>query len=248
MLSNQQKQDFQRDGFVHLPRAVSPELVEVALQTINARIGQGVPEDKIGTWSAQSWFPELKSLSAITDVYNQSSVGETVASLLGGAGREANGAQLALRFPRPVGTPQSAPHPHIDGLHTPTNGVPKGTLGSFTALVGVFLTPVRRPFAGNFCVWPGSHLKMQDYFQQHGTDELMNEGRTPQLDYGEPLQLEVEAGDAVIAHYQLLHSVAMNIAPMPRFCLFFRVSHPMHRENRLECLTNLWLEWPGLSA
>lgn len=247
MLNQAQKQDLQRDGFVHLRSAVAPELVDVALQTINARLGEGVPADEIGVWSAQSWFPELQRTPAITDLYNTSSVGETVASLLGGHGREAAGGQLALRFPRPVGTEPKAPGPHIDGLHTPTNGVPHGTLGSFTALVGVFLTPVARPNAGNFCVWPGSHLKMQSYFREHGVDDLLG-GQMPRLDFGEAVQLEANPGDAVIAHFQLLHGVAMNVSPMPRFCTFFRVTHPTHRENRLDCLTNLWLEWPGVNG
>jgi hypothetical protein len=246
MLNPTQKQDLQRDGFVHLPRAVAPELVDTALQTINAHLGEGVPADKLDIWRAQSWFPELQKTPAIADLYNTSGVGETVASLLGGHGREAGGGQLALRFPRPVGTQPNPPGPHIDGLHTPTNGVPKGTLGSFTALVGVFLTPVSRPFAGNFCVWPGSHLKMQSYFREHGTEELLG-GQMPHLDWGEAVQIEAQSGDAVIAHFQLLHGVAMNVSPMPRFCTFFRVTHPAHKENRLECLTNLWLEWPGAS-
>ncbi len=246
MLDQTQKQELQRDGFVHLKGAVAPELVNAALQTLNARLGEGVPKDELTKWQSQSFFPELQKSAAITDLYNASGVGETVALLLGGHGRESGSGQLALRFPRPVGTEPRAPNPHIDGVHSPHNGVPKGTLGSFTALVGVFLTPVSQQFAGNFTVWPGSHLKMQDYFREHGIDELLNEGRTPQLDYGDGVQLEVEAGDAVVAHYQLLHSVAMNIAPMPRFAVFFRVKHPRHQENRLECLTNLWLEWPGL--
>ncbi|BCM88258.1 hypothetical protein IAD21_00085 [Abditibacteriota bacterium] len=246
MLDQTQKQELQRDGFVHLKGAVAPELVNHALQTLNARLGEGVPKDELATWNSQSFFPELGNAPVITDLYNASSVGETVASLLGGHGRESGRGQLALRFPRPVGTQPRVPGPHIDGVHSPNNGVPKGTLGSFTALIGVFLTPVRQQFAGNFAVWPGSHLKMQDYFRKNGIDELLNEGRTPQLDYGEGLQLQVEPGDAVIAHYQLLHGVTMNIAPMPRFAVFFRVIHPHHKENRLECLTNLWLEWPGI--
>ncbi len=246
MLDSNQKQDLQRDGFIHLKGAVAPELVNTALQIINARIGEGVPAEKLPIWGAQSWFPDVQKTPAITDLYNTSGVGETVAQLLGGHGREAGSGQLALRFPRPVGTQPNPPGPHIDGLHTPTNGVPKDTLSSFTALVGVFLTPVSRPFAGNFCVWPGSHLKMQSYFREHGTEELLG-GQMPHLEWGEAVQIEAQPGDAVIAHYQLMHGVAMNTSPMPRFCTFFRVTHPAHRGNRLECLTNLWLEWPGVS-
>jgi ectoine hydroxylase-related dioxygenase (phytanoyl-CoA dioxygenase family) len=132
-------------------------------------------------------------------------------------------------------------------LHTETNGVPKGTLSSFTALGGIFLTDVVREDAGNFTVWPGSHRKMEAYFRENGVEELLN-GSMPKLDYGEPVQILANAGDAVLAHYQLLHGVAGNVSPWPRFAVFFRVRHPMHNEHRLECLTDLWREWPGLHS
>jgi ectoine hydroxylase-related dioxygenase (phytanoyl-CoA dioxygenase family) len=86
---------------------------------------------------------------------------------------------------------------------------------------------------------------MESYFRENGIQELLD-GRMPKLDFGKPLQIKAKAGDAVIAHYQLLHGVTINIAPMPRYATFFRVTHPLHHENRLECLTNLWLEWPGV--
>ncbi len=245
-LTPTQKTELHDNGFLLLQGAVAPELVDRALQTINHRLGQGFDSEALRTWSAQSFFPELQGEKVITDLFNASQVRPTLETLLGeGNVGEAKGGQLALRFPREPGTQPQPAGPHIDGVHTPTNGVPKGTLGSFTALVGVFLTDINADYAGNLSIWPGSHLKMEAYFREHGIDMLLNEGRTPKLNYGEPLQIQAKAGDAIIAHYQLLHGVTMNLAPMPRFATFFRVTHPLHRENRMKCLTNLWLEWPG---
>lgn len=247
MLSAQQKTDLVENGYLHLPGAVQAELVDRVVQTINHHLGQGFPAEELAKWSAQSFFPELQTEAVMTDLFNRSTVIGALRELLGEENvPEHQRVQLALRFPRPVGTPPQPPQPHIDGLHTPTNGVPKGTLGSFTALVGIFLTDVTRDYAGNFAVWPGSHRKMESYFREHGLKEVLNEGRTPQLDYGSPLQIHAKAGDAVIAHYQLLHGVTVNLAPFPRYATFFRITHPLHKENRLECLTNLWLEWPGV--
>ena len=248
-LSLQQKQRFVDEGYLLLPNAIAPDMVNRVVQTINHRLGQGFPSENLATWQSQTFFPDLASDPIVTDLFNASGLRETLETLLGEDATVPSGrGQLALRFPRPWGTELKPPHPHIDGVHTPTNGVPKGTLGSFTALVGVFLTDVSTQFAGNFAVWPGSHRLMEAYFQQHGLDELLNEGRTPKLDYGEGVQIEARAGDALIAHYQLLHGVTMNCAPMPRYASFFRVTHPQHHVNRLECLTNLWLEWPGIRS
>lgn len=247
-LSPNQIADFRRDGFIHLPGAIAPDFVEAAVHAINYRIGQGIPADQLQKWSAQSFFPDLSRSPTITDFFNASDLRPTLQNLMGQPNvAPAQSGQLALRFPREPGAPVRPPHAHIDGVHTPTNGVPQGTIASFSALAGVFLTDVDRQNAGNFTVWPGSHLKMQDYFRAHGTDFITQEGRTPPIDQGEPLQLQVRAGDAVLAHYQLLHGAAGNWAPRPRFAVFFRVKHPDHEAHKMECLRDLWREWPGVS-
>lgn len=245
-LTEQQKADFIRDGYVHLPGIIPQPIVETALRAINHKIGLGIPQDQLRTWTAQSFFPDINRTPVIGNLVNESPLPAVLEDLLGeGNVPPLSGGQLALRFPREPGTEARPPIPHIDGLATETNGVPKGTLSSFTALIGIFLTDVVRDDAGNFTVWPGSHRKMETYFREHGIAELLD-GHTPKLDYGTPIQINAKAGDAVLAHYQLLHGVAHNVSPWPRFAVFFRVKHPMHNEHRLECLTDLWKEWPGL--
>ncbi len=246
-LNQAQKADFRRDGFLHLPGAISQDQLENALHTIYHRLGQGVPVEELHVWQKQSFFPELQTQPVITDLFNNSILRPTLQDLMGAENvAPAKGGQLALRFPRELGAPIGQPQPHLDGIYSPDNGVPKGTIGSFSALIGVFLTDVNDDNAGNFAVWPGSHLKMQDYFRQHGTQIITDEGRNPPIDQGEPLQIKAKAGDAILAHYQLFHGVVGNYAARPRFATFFRVKHPQHDENRLACLTDLWREWPGM--
>ena len=69
-------------------------------------------------------------------------------------------------FPRR--RPGSPAVPHIDGISTPDNGVPPGTLYHFTALGGVFLSDVTEPDRGNLTVWPGSHLLLADHLRREG--------------------------------------------------------------------------------
>jgi len=247
-LSLEQKQSLRKNGFIHLENAIPQPLLNRALHTIYHRLGQGVPNEEIATWQSQSFFPDVKNTPPILDLINESGVLATLQDLIGEENvSPLKSAQLALRFPQPYGTEPRPVPPHIDGVHSKHNGVPQGTLQSFTALVGVFLTDVNSDFAGNFTVWPTSHTAMESYFQQHGIEELINEGKTPKLELQPPLQIKPKAGDVVIAHYQLLHGVAMNVAPNPRFAVFFRIRHPLHEENKLKCLTNLWHEWPGIA-
>ena len=246
-LTSTQIKDFRRDGFLHLPGGVPAEMISHAVRTINFKVGQGMPADAMSQWRQQSFFPELQTQPVITDLFNASGLRENLQQLMGQDNvAPAKAAQLALRFPREPDATIHPPHAHIDGVHTPGNGVPKGTIGSFSALVGIFLSDVAANDAGNFTVWPGSHLRMQNYFREHGISVIIDEGRTPPIEKGEPLQIKAKAGDAVLAHYQLLHGVAGNHAPWPRYATFFRIKHPDHESHKMECLTDLWREWPGV--
>jgi hypothetical protein len=199
-------------------------------------------------WEQRGFFPELSVTPVITDLFNATCLREHMVELLGEENVVPKGnGQLALRFPREPGAPPPRVGPHIDGIYTPHNGVVKGTLSSFTSLVSVFLTDLTSDFAGNFTVWPGSHRVMETHFREHGIETLL-EGKMPPIDPGEPLQIQARAGDAVIAHYQLLHGVAPNDSPRPRYATFFRITHPQHHEHRNDCLCDLWKEWPGLQG
>lgn len=246
-LSDTQKEFFVENGYVVLPGAVSPELIDRARHAINHAIGQGIPKDELRIWTSQSFFPHIARTPVIADLFNESSVLPTLQSVFGeDKVSRAGGGQIALRFPREPGMEAKKPGPHVDGMYSPNNGVPKGTLASFTALLGVFLTEVARPDAGNFCVWPGTHRLFSKYFQEHGAKSLLEENRLPPIDMPEPIQIEAKPGDAVLAHYLLAHGVAWNTAPDPRFAIFFRISVPEHKEQRVEVLTDIWREWPGL--
>ena len=49
-------------------------------------------------------------------------------------------------------------------MYTPDNGVPAGSVLSFTMLAGIVLSDVETGDAGNLVVWPGSHL-VENYSQ-----------------------------------------------------------------------------------
>lgn len=244
-LTAEQKRAFVEQGFIKLPGAVSAELVARARRAINGYIGdKGIDPTELTKYRVQSYCPGLGGDPIITDLYNATPIRQIAESLIGSV-RPVGGGQIALRFPSPdfAATPKVS-GPHIDGMYSPTNGVKEGTIGNFTALVGVFLSDLPEPFAGNFAVWPGSHTLHEGYFRERGPQSLL-EGMPP-ITLPTPEQFTGQAGDAVIAHYLLGHSIANNLSPNVRYAIFFRLTHTDHEQLKWESMTDAWVEWPGL--
>jgi Phytanoyl-CoA dioxygenase (PhyH) len=243
-LSLAQKQALHRDGFVKLPGAVPRNLVDAARKAINVSLGeQGIDPAQLTTFRAQSYCPELQGAPAITDLVNSSTVWSYAESAIGS--RQIRGltrGQIALRFPSME--PLRPPHPHLDGMYTPSNGVPKGTIRNFTALVGVVLSEIPHADMGNLTVWPGSHVQYEQYFRERGPQALL-EGM-PNVVLSDPVQLTGEPGDAVLCHYQLGHGIAGNSSPNIRYAIYFRLSHVGHDTMHWECMTDIWREWEGM--
>ena len=244
-LTDAQRANLWEHGYTVLPGAVPRDKVDAALRAINASLGsEGMHPDRLAQFASQSYCPEVQDSTAITDLYHGSAARDTVEAAVGvGQLRPARAGQIALRFPAAGGPPRE-PSPHIDGMYTPTNGVPKGTIGNFTALVGVFLSDVPGPYCGNFTVWPGTHRTYERYFREHGPQSLL-EGMPP-VDLPAPVQVTARAGDAVLCHYQLGHGIAGNVSPHIRYGIFFRLSHVQHDSVHWECMTDIWLEWAGM--
>lgn len=246
MLSDPQKRHFIEHGYVHLPQAVPTAKVEAARRSINVSLGSnGLPPDQLTIFAAQSYCPELKGSPVILDLFRATSALTAVESLLGaGNAKEVKGGQIALRFPKDKAERGGKIGGHIDGISTPTNGVPPGTLAHFTMLCGVLLSDLPDEWSGNFTVFPGSHRRYGEWFRDHDPIELA--GGMPPVDMGEPKQITGRAGDVVLAHYLLAHGIAPNTSPNIRYASFFRIFHQRHTGYRPEAVRDLWLDWDGL--
>jgi len=243
-LSVAQKQSFYQDGFLVLPGAVPRELVDAARRAINASLGnKGIDPAQLTAFRARSYCPDLQGASVITDLVHSPPVWSYAESAIGAGqiGGVTSG-QIALRFPSTE--PLGPPHPHLDGMYTPSNGVLKGTIHNFTALVGVILSEIPHPDMGNLTVWPGSHAQYEQYFRERGPQALL-EGM-PDVPLAEPLQLTGEPGDAVLCHYQLGHGIAGNSSANIRYAVYFRLKHVDHDAIHWECMTDIWREWAGM--
>jgi len=242
-LSRAEKEKLYRDGYVVLPGIVPRPLVQAALHAINHSLGsRGLPPEKLQEYGARSFCPELQHEPVITDLLNATALQAAAESVIGaGKVQPVRGGQIALRFP--ASSPRT-PGPHLDGMYTPSNGVPKGTIANFTALVGVYLSDLAEPDAGNFTVWPGTHRLFEQYFRAHGPQSLL-EGM-PAIPMPAPVPITGRAGDGILCHYQLAHTAGGNGSPHIRYAVFFRLSHVEHGRYHWECMTDIWLEWEGM--
>jgi hypothetical protein len=243
-LSYFQKQAFYRDGFLQVPGVVPRVMVDAALKAINHSIGQGMPAEEMTKMRAQSYCKELQSEPVISDLFNKTPAFVLAEALIGeGKFRAVRAGQIALRFPG-MADPPPPPKPHLDGMYTPTNGVPEGTIQNFTMLVGVLLSDLHEPYSGNFTVWPGTHHQYEQYFREHTPQSLLN--GMPPIAMPEPKQIFGQAGDIVLVHYELAHSAAPNVSPYVRYALFFRLTHVDHDAQKWEAMTDIWLEYAGM--
>ena len=237
------RRSVRRDGYARFPNLCPAPLVRAARAAIDQDLATNFDPKRQVEYDHQSYCPALQRAPVLMALLTESGIAVKLDEAIGFDRLRLayNVAQIALRragnAPRP-----SPPEPHIDGLPTPLNGVPTDVLVSnFTVLVGVFLSPVRSEFAGNFTVWPGSHHCLERHFREHGLETLRN--GMPDIPLGSPLQLMAEPGDVVLCHYQLAHAVAVNLSPVDRYAIYFRLWFKDIDQKRWELMTDLWQGW-----
>jgi hypothetical protein len=243
-LDPEQRRLLREDGLVLLPGLIPQPLVDAALRAINQSLGtEGLAKEALPGFRARTFTPELRAAAPILDLYRASPLAGVVESVIGqGRVKVPSEGQIALRFPS--AEPGHPAVPHIDGISTPDNGVPPGTLYHFTALAGVFLSDVPARDRGNLTVWPGSHRLLADLFRQQGPHVVVD--RYPKLPLPPPRPICARAGDALLAHYQLAHGIAPNLGPHIRYAAFFRLFHVEHAALGTRPLLDPWLEWEAL--
>jgi len=243
--SNSWIDPFRRDGYVHFEQLLPPAPIEIARQAILRDVTDHFDPSRLVEYNNQSWCPELRNSPPIKSLFENKAVQAITGQALGKRRYTWNRGQIAIR--QAHSAPEAyAPTAHIDGIPTPTNGMQGKEIQNFTALVGIFLTEVKSEFAGNFTVWPGSHLVLEQYFREQGKTALAQ--GMPKVPLGDPVQLQTKPGDVVLCHYQLAHAAAVNTSNLDRIAIFFRlwfndISGPEKSEQRWHNLTHIWHGW-----
>ena len=244
-LNHAQKTAIYDDGFVVLPGVVPKVRINAALKAINHSVGEGMDRDEMVTMRSRSYCTELTSEPVMTNLVLGTPVWELAQSAIGHDRiNKPTGSQIALRFPG-LQDPPGAVGAHLDGMHSPHNGVPEGKILNFTMLVVVLLADVPEPYSGNFSAYPGTHHQYENYFRENGPEALL-EGMPP-IDMPEPTQICGKAGDVVLCHYQIAHTAAPNVSPNVRYAVIFRLSHVDHENQMHDVMTDIWREWEGMA-
>jgi hypothetical protein len=131
-MQHEHKQQFYTDGYVVMRNAVSKDLVTKARRLINCDIGKGFSEQQAKENRSRSWCTGLQGNAHITNLFNASDAYTLACELIGKRLKHQHGAQIALRFPGDSCTKMGFQPVtwwntgwHIDGFHSPDNGVPK---------------------------------------------------------------------------------------------------------------------------
>lgn len=227
-------------GYAHFQRLVPEPLVRPALTAIEGDLLESYDPLRQLEYDNRSYCPDLLGTPPIMNLLEASPARSLLDEVFGAGNVEWDRGQIAIRrahnHPEPA-----APQPHIDGFASGLNGLDGGKIYSLTALVGVFLTPVTRPFAGNYTVWPGSHHVYERYFRERGERAMREPMPTPEI--GQPVQLMCEVGDVVLVHYQLAHTAAVNTVDIDRVAIYFRIWLRGLEQRRWHYLTNIWDGW-----
>jgi hypothetical protein len=234
------REDIRHSGYAVFPGLVPESLMVTARAAIAQDLRSNYDPSREDEYGAISYCPGLRSTPAIANLIEASPALAILDELFGRGRFRWGEGQIAIRrahnHEREV-----APDPHLDGFASGNNGLQPGRIYSHTALLGVFLTRVTRPFAGNFAVWPGSHYQYAQYFRERGP-RAMSEPM-PVIELGEPVQLMSAIGDVVLAQYALGHSAAVNTSDADRIAVFFRVWLRSIEHDRWGHLTDMWTGW-----
>ena len=234
------QEHFRNQGYARFEKLTPEPLVIGALKAIEHDLDTNYELERQTEYDNRSYCPTLKGTPAIMNLLLKSPVHNILDEIFGLDEIDWDVGQIAIRRAHNVPTP-IPPVAHIDGFSTGLNGLDEGKIYNHTILVGVFLTPVRKPFAGNLTVWPTSHYVYERYFRERGPRAMKEPQPTPEL--GEPVQLTCKVGDVVLAHYELGHAGAVNTSDQDRIAVYFRVWLRRVGSDRWHYLTNIWEGW-----
>lgn len=245
-----QKKRILKKGFVLIPGLVAAARVDAARREINRALGRSSSYGKEGPVEAADpdVWPGLQGSPAISSLFHGTPVKALVESLIGKGCIDADLQRTVLiRFPQQASARENTSF-HIDGFEygggLDARNAPSH---SHTIAVAVLLSDTRGEGAASLALIPGSHLRLAEYFRAH--PEASRRRGMPELSLGAALSVKGRVGDVVLYHYQVAHSAFAfrNLSPDIHCAAVFWAKHVRHDERWSEAMSDLWLEWPGMS-
>eukprot|EP00177_Eucheuma_denticulatum_P001174 GFKZ01002124.1.p1 GENE.GFKZ01002124.1~~GFKZ01002124.1.p1 ORF type:complete len:807 (+),score=134.79 GFKZ01002124.1:63-2483(+) len=266
-LSDEQKLAFVKNGYTIL-RAVVPEhLLSTANQFIDQVEADGnfkgdtrkILGEDIPTYRFQR---ETAEAPQITDLLFKAGLFETAEDLLGSdfAVVTGNMGHLDLVPTCEVfvkrGMKMNRPHPKKRWKVYAGMGKHAKKGAGYNVMINIALTGDQNSDEqrGQIVVWPGSHLKTQTAIAE--TVRSMSDGddalkilhhEKDRADCGDPLRLQLEPGDVLVAHQKLAIGAAPNLSEKSRRSVFFRIAHS-HTDSIVDEQIHSPLPWVGFAG
>ncbi len=243
LLTDADKQFFKDNGYLVVRGALDQDTIDDALD----KVWDSIDEDRN---DPDSWIRKgyrtapIGGDPAIRGTIYDNNVFKMAEEMVGeGKLHSGGGASPHINFPDPD-REYREPRGHLDGYHTPTNGVPKGVVGSFTLGATTYIETVEK-HGGGFTIWPGSHLIWAEYFKHHDLDSLP--GGTAPFDLGPAYEFTGEAGDVCFWHNQMSHTAGPNCGSNVRIALIGRYRRKDLDQIKFETPEDMWKYWDGIS-
>lgn len=213
-LTDEQRSEFSRTGFLCIPNAVDAELIARCRELVWESIPESRDTDELrgadnryDVWDRIATEEPFHRLNAVVRTYATSLVGRELSL------QHPEYMQLSVRYPRDGSpTDKAAPQPdrlvgHVDGFGK--NFLESGRRSTFPLGASMYLNRVQSR-GGGFTVWPGSHVELARHLHSHGADSLGFGGNPPEY-VGEPFEIAGGAGTLVLWHGLLRHSGGVNL-------------------------------------
>lgn len=256
-LSEGQKQEFKRNGFVTIRNAVDPVLCQRAREVV----WEGLPVDRDDpeSWKGRNQGSDIPDIASTEPFEELARVAFPYAESLVGEGELAAPAQPPVEVCHHAGATVGPDHegmlsPHISyprddedrswveretenqGAHV-DGYAPDDRFGEdinympLTIGVAVYFDSVK-PGGGGFTVWPGSHIALGKYFETHTYEEyIADQDVLTELDLGPPFEISGEPGDMVLWHHNLVHAAGPNLGDRIRMASIgrFLIDDPLEK-------------------
>jgi hypothetical protein len=259
MLSDDQKRQFARDGYLRVAGALD-DLVADARGAVADAIPEDLdePEELAGVGSRQPTVPVEEPFASINGALY-----EYGRALVGGDLRRPSGPdmQLALRYPDTArlgdAFDRTPTFGHLDGYGPGFRDT--GNYSGFDIGAVVYLDDVPER-GGGFTVWPGAHLVAADYFREHSLSSPGYHGRLPAVaeegwDYAgwfheqaRSRELSGDAGTVVLWHGRMVHAAGVNQSERVRMAGIQRFAREGFDARKAEFVANPFAGWAGLDG
>jgi hypothetical protein len=179
-LLEHQKLDFLINGYIVIPDLIPTEKVLEAKDFVDSNItssslrdiSQGNPFLVQRNLQFANFQSEFTRMPTIVGLFYQTALVCIVSTLLYGSDDQGkvkgqaiiHEAQIAIRYPQ--STSLRLRHENLGGKQWHIDGLGQRKHSPFTLLVGIALSDQLEEYAGNLCVFPGSHYSLQTWLQE----------------------------------------------------------------------------------